>query len=203
MKTYPAIAAFEFDDIAVGVWVTDAMLKRAPIAFFKSGTITAGRYLTLIGGTTASVSESAGEAVRHADSHLLDHVFLPDVHPRLYAGVLGARRSRASGAVAVLETTTVSASVRAAEAALKGTPVELVEIRLGDSGLAGKGLIVLEGELHDVDAAVSMALERAGEGAANASCRVIAAPHDALFAQIAHASAFAVGQIIDLEGETI
>jgi microcompartment protein CcmL/EutN len=203
MKTFPAIAAFEFDDIAVGVWVTDAMLKRAPIAFFKSGTITAGRYLTLIGGTTASVGESAGEAIRHAGDHLVDHVFLSDVHPRLYTGVLGARRSRASGAVAVLETSTVSASVRAAEAALKGTAVELVEIRLGDSGLAGKGLIVLEGDLHDVDAAISLALERAGEGGVNVSWRVIPAPHDALFAQIAHASAFAACQIIDLEGETV
>ena len=53
MKIYPAIAALEFDDIAAGVAATDAMLKRAPIAFFKSGTITHGRYLTLIGGTTA------------------------------------------------------------------------------------------------------------------------------------------------------
>ena len=34
------------------------MLKKAPVAFFRSGTVTAGRYLTLIGGTPASVEEA-------------------------------------------------------------------------------------------------------------------------------------------------
>ncbi len=203
MKTYPAIAALEFDDIAVGIAATDSMLKRAPIAFFKSGTITEGRYLTLLGGTTASVVESADEGVRQAADHLLDHVILPDVHPRLFEGVLGNRRPRGSASVAILETTTVSASIRGAEASLKGTPVELVEIRLADSGLAGKGTIVLEGTLHDLDAAVALALARIGDGLARASWRIIAAPHEATMSQIAHGTSFRSALLIELEGESV
>ncbi len=203
MKTWPAIAVLEFDDIAAGVSATDAMLKRAPIAFFKCGTITRGRYLTLIGGTTASVLESADEGVRQGAERLLDHVVLPDVHPRLFEGVLGNRRPQHAGSLAVVETDTVSAAVRGAEAALKGTPVELVEIRLADSGLAGKGIVVIEGTLHDVEAAVSLAMTRIAEGVAQGSYRIIAAPHDATLDQLAHGTSFRSALLIELEGETL
>jgi microcompartment protein CcmL/EutN len=203
MKTHPALAALEFDDIAVGIAATDAMLKRAPIAFFKCGTITHGRYLTVLGGTTASVVESADEGVRQGADRLLDHVVLPDVHPRLFDGVLGNRRPRGAGSLAIVETTTVSASIRGAEAALKGTPIELVEIRLADSGLAGKGTIVFEGELHDIEAGVLLALSRIGNGPAQVSYRIIAAPHDATTGQIAHGTSFRSALLIDLEGESV
>lgn len=203
MKTHPAIAALEFDDIAAGIAATDAMLKRAPIGFFKSGTITRGRYLTLIGGTTASVIESTNEGVRHAGDHLLDHVVLPDVHPRLFEGVLGNRHPRTSGSLAILETTTVSASIRGAEAALKGTPIQLVEIRLADSGLAGKATVVFEGQLHDIEAGIALAVGRIGETAARFSYRIIAAPHEATTSQIAHGTSFRSSLLIELEGESV
>jgi microcompartment protein CcmL/EutN len=210
MKPCPAIAVLEFDDIPTGIAATDAMLKRAPIAFVRCGTITHGRYLTVIGGTTASVAESAEEGVRYAAGHLLDHVVLPDVHPRLYEGVAGSRQPRVTGSLAILESPTVSATVRAAEAALKGTPVELVEIRLADAGLAGKGVVVLEGTLHDVEAAVALAVARderegipAPQGGGRLSYRVIPAPHDGTAAQTGHGTSFDSALTIQLEGESL
>ncbi len=204
MKPCPAIAVFEFDDIPTGVAATDALLKRAPIAFFRCGTITHGRYLTVIGGTTASVNEAAEETVRYARGHLLDHVILPDVHPRLYEGVLGKRHPRVAGSLAILEFTTVAASVKATEAALKGTPVQLIEIRLANSGLAGKSVVVLEGTLYDVEAAVSLAVARVEERLGGAlSYRIIPAPHDATNAQISHGTAFSSSLLIELEGESL
>ncbi len=208
MKPSPALAVFEFDDIPTGVAATDAMLKRAPIAFFRCGTITQGRYLTVLGGTTASVGESAEEGVRYAAEHLLDHLVLPDVHPRLYDGVVGKRHPRLIGSVAIVESRTVSPSVRAAEAALKGTPVELVEIRLADAGLAGKAMFVLEGTLHDVEAAVALAAAASqsnvpGSAPGALSYRIIPAPHEATLAQIGHGTSFDSALLIELDGETI
>ena len=55
MKDYPAIAVLEFGSIADGIYSTDAMLKKAPIAMIKSGTVSGGRYLIILGGSTASV----------------------------------------------------------------------------------------------------------------------------------------------------
>ena len=54
MKRAAALAVLDFAQIPAGLDATDAMLKKAPVAFFRSGTVTAGRYLTLIGGTPAA-----------------------------------------------------------------------------------------------------------------------------------------------------
>ena len=92
MKNPPAIAVVEFKDIAVGIVATDAMLKKSPIAFLKCGTISRGRYLTLIGGTTASVEEAINEGLFWGGANVLDHVLLADVHPQVYDAILGQRR---------------------------------------------------------------------------------------------------------------
>ena len=94
----------------------------------KSGTVSRGRYLIIIGGSTASVEESLNEAIEVGQSSRLDHTFLPDVHPELHDAVLGARVPVQQDAVAILETDTVAANVRAVELALKGTSVRLVEL---------------------------------------------------------------------------
>ena len=121
MRKYPTIAVIEFSSIADGIYCTDALLKKAPIAMIKSGTVSRGRYLIIIGGSTASVEESLNEALDVGQASRLDHTFLPDVHPEVHDAILGQRVPVAQDAVAILETDTVAANVRAAELALKGT----------------------------------------------------------------------------------
>jgi microcompartment protein CcmL/EutN len=202
MKRHPAIAVVEFSDIPTGVVATDAMLKRAPIAVIRSGTITAGRYLTLIGGTPASVDESLRAGLLAGGGAVLDHLFLADVHTQLYEGMLGARRAATAGSFAVLETETVAANVRAVEHALKGTNVELVEIRLGDQGLAGKGVSILRGELHDVEAAANLAVAALAEAGCDVAIQIVSAPHDRLCQLIAASTTFSSGPLLELDGES-
>ena len=201
MKTHSALGLVEFADIAVGIQATDAMLKKAPIGFVRSGTITAGRFLTLIGGTTASVGEAMREGLAWGGGSVVDHVLLADVHPRLFEGLLGRRLGPGLGSLGIIETNSVAANVRAAELALKGTQVELVEIRLGDGGLAGKGLLVLRGELHDVEAALVIAIAALEETGRTAVTRIVSSPHDATAAQLAEGSAFAAAKLVTLDGE--
>ena len=201
MKRHPAIAVLEFRDIAVGVVATDALLKRSPIAFVKCGTISRGRFLTLIGGTTASVEEAVAEGLTQGGESVLDHVMLADVHPQVYEGILGQRRPVGSGSIAIIETGTVASNVRAAELALKGTTVDLIEIRLADTGLSGKGLSIFQGELHDVEAAVEIAvgfLERTG---VQVEFKIISAPHEALVRQVEGSTYFGSASLLELDGE--
>jgi len=202
MKRHPAIGVVEFSDIPTGVVATDAMLKRAPIALIRSGTITAGRYLTLIVGTPASVDESLRAGLLVGGGYVLDHLFLADVHAQLYEGMLGARRAAGVGSFAILETETVAANMRAVEHALKGTNVELVEIRLGDQGLAGKGVSILRGELHDVEAAAALAVAALAEVGSEVSTQIVSAPHDRLGQLIGAGTTFASGKVVELDGET-
>lgn len=193
----------EFLDIPAGIQATDALLKKAPIAYLKSGTITRGRYLTVIGGTTASVEEAYEEALYWGGNIVIDKIYLPDIHPDVFAAMFGKRGKSRGGSWAVIETASVSANVRAAEAALKGTPVSLIEIRLADDGLAGKGLSIYEGELHDIEAAVEIAsafMQRAG---VEFSHRILTAPHEALGRQISQNTRFHEVEALTLEGELL
>jgi microcompartment protein CcmL/EutN len=201
MKRASALAVLEFSDIPTGVFATDALAKRAPIAFLRAGTVTRGRFLTIVGGSPAAVEEAVEEALHHGASAVLDHTTLADIHPELYDAMMGMRLAPGSGALAVCEADTVSLAVRAAEAALKGTTARLVEIRLADAGLAGKGLFVLTGELHDLEAAVEIASGTTGSGAPALRCRILPAPHEASLRALAQATHFAGAPVLDLDGE--
>ena len=201
MKTHPALALVEFSDIPTAVRATDAMVKKAPIAVLRCGTITRGRWLTLIGGSTASVDESLAAGLEAGGGAVIDHLLLPDVHARLFEAVTGVRRPPRSGALAVLETATAAAAARATEAALKGTGVELVEIRLADQGLGGKGVAIYSGDLHEIEAAVSLAQGVLAAIDRTASVTIVQAPHEALYAALAHGTAFAPAELLDLGGE--
>jgi microcompartment protein CcmL/EutN len=203
MKKHPAIAVVEFAEIPTGMSATDAMLKKAPIAFVKCGTITRGRYLTVIGGTTASVDEALREGLAIGGPAVLDHLLLADVHPRLYEALLGWRKPGGAGALAIIETDTVAANVRAAEAALKGTPVDLIEIRLADTGLSGHGLSVYQGELPDIEAAIELAARHAGQSGSALRHRIIPSPHDGLIKQIETSTSFGSQSVLDLDGEVV
>ncbi|MFH0953534.1 MAG: BMC domain-containing protein [Verrucomicrobiota bacterium] len=202
MKKYPAIAIVEFKDIAVGVHATDAMVKKASIALLKCGIISHGRYLTMIGGTPGSVEVSLGEGLLCGKESVIDHVLLPDVHPQVHDAVLGHRNPGRAGAMAIIETVTVSCNVRAAEMALKGTPVDLVEIRLADALMSGKGVSIYRGLLHDIEAAVDIAVSFLNREGVPVVHRIIPAPHEALGRQIDASTYFMDSGMSDLDGET-
>lgn len=201
MKKYSAIAIVEFRDIATGIYATDSMIKKAPIALFKCGIISQGRYLTLIGGNTASVDESYNEGLFRGGESVVDRVFLPDVHPQVHDAVLGQRNKGQHGAMAIVETPTVSCNVRATELALKGTAVSLSEIRLADSWLNGKCISIYRGELYDVEAAVDIAVSFLQQSGKTVSHRIIPSPHEALGGQLDSGSFFIDSSQTDLDGE--
>jgi len=149
----PALALVEFSSIAAGIQAADAMVKRAPIAVIKAGTVHNGKYLVLIGGMTADVEESLAAGRQVGTDAVLDFVFLPHVHPEVVETIGGARSPKANDALGVIETTTVAAAIHAADAGIKAALVRLVEVRLAD-GLGGKGIVLFSGLVADVEAAV-------------------------------------------------
>jgi len=203
VNTYNTIAVIEFTSIADGIYCTDALLKKAPIAMLKSGTVSQGRYLIIIGGSTGAVEESLDEAVELGQTSLLDSAFLPDVHPRVHEAVLGARAPVEQDAVAILETDTVAANVRAAELALKGTKVKLVELRLAEYELSGKAVSVFNGELPEVEAAMEIATDFLRNGKHLVRHRIIPQPHEALTQHLAEGTQFAGAKPRELEGEEV
>jgi microcompartment protein CcmL/EutN len=151
----PALALIEFNSIAVGIQAGDAMVKKAPIASIKAGTVQPGKYLVLITGEVAEVDESLQAGKEWGGESVIDTVFLPNVHPAVVQAIGGERVEGTGAALGVIETTDVAATIQAADAGVKGAEITLREIRLAD-GLGGKAFCLFQGEVQDVEAAVEI-----------------------------------------------
>ena len=151
----PALALVEFGSIAAGIQAADAMVKRAPIDVIKTGTVQPGKYLVLIGGMVADVEESVAAGREVGANAVVDYILLPQVHPEVVEAVGGGRVPDITDSLGVIETTTVAASIHAADAGIKGAEVRLVEVRLAD-GLGGKGIVLFSGMVADVEAAIEI-----------------------------------------------
>ncbi len=155
MKSQDALALIELDSIPAGILTADAMLKEAPIAVLKSGTVHNGKYLILIGGSVAAVGMAFTKGMSKGQDHLLDAVFLPDIHESVYSACLGKRLNCGSEALSVMEVSTVAATLQSSDAAMKGAEVELVELRLADD-LGGKSIAIYAGKVEDVEMAINI-----------------------------------------------
>jgi len=177
-----ALALLEISSLARGVVTADAAAKRAPVELLLCEATSPGKYLVLFAGGVAEVEESLLAGANAAADALLDRLFLPQAHvqllPAIRAGANGLPRVAAEGAAwaaGMLELATVSAALRAADAACKAAEVQLQMLRLA-RGIGGKGFFILRGELHSVEAAVAAAREAAGAGML-AGAEIVAAPH--------------------------
>ena len=107
------------------------------------------------------------------------------------------RRQPAHRALLSLET----ARRRLAGAGRKArASAEAARERLSDAGLAGKGLALFRGDLHELEAAVEI-VTSVLHPAAGLSFRVLARPHDAFAREAALGTAFAASRFVDLGGE--
>jgi microcompartment protein CcmL/EutN len=158
----PALALLEFSSIAAGVESADAMVKRATLDLMRAGTVQPGRFLVLVGGPVAEVEEALKAGLTTAPDALSDHIFLPGVHREVVRALGGGRSpdklAASHDALGIIETRTVPAAIHAADKAVKGAEVTLMEVRLAD-GLGGKGVVFLTGLIADVEAALEIADE--------------------------------------------
>ncbi len=188
MKPQDALALIELDSIPAGILTADAMLKEAPIAVLKSGTVHNGKYLILIGGSVASVGMAFAKGMSRGQDHLLDAVFLPDIHESVYQACLGQRLTCGSEALSVMEVATVAAILQSADAAMKGAEVALVELRLADD-LGGKSIAIYAGKVEDVEMAINIS-EKAVENPENILSQSIIPRIDAELAQQINATTY-------------
>lgn len=185
----PALALIDFGSIAVGIEAADAMVKRAPIDVIRAGTVHPGRYLVLVGGTVADVGESLAAGREVGGDAVLDHVYLPHVHPEVVQAIGGGRVPDSNDALGVVETATVAAAIQAADAGIKGADVRLVEVRLAD-GLGGKGIVLYSGLVADVEAAVELGVGSLQRPALLVRQVVIAQLHAQMWENVSDATRF-------------
>ncbi len=151
----------ELSSIARGVVAIDAALKRSPAIFVMSRGISGGKHLACFEGGVAEVEEAMAAARLAAGKLLVDDVELPYADRQVWPMLASAGRApddvewsddEGAEAVAIVETQTVCAAIRAADAACKRAAVALRDARLAVD-LAGKAYFTMTGTLDAVEEA--------------------------------------------------
>jgi microcompartment protein CcmL/EutN len=179
----PALAVVELASIARGHRVADAMLKRAPVRLLRAEPVSPGKFLVLIDGDVAAVDESFRVGADVAGDRTVAKLFLPHAHAALWHA-LADEVSAAAGveSLGVVETTTVVATVLAADAAVKAAQVRITEMQLA-RGIGGKAFFTVTGPLAEVEAAVDAAVGVL-DAALVHTTEIIPAPHADLAAKL-------------------
>ena len=162
----PALAALEVSSIARGVFVVDALTKRASVRMLRADPVTPGKLLLLFAGGVAEVQESFEAAIEAAGDRVLDRLLLTHAHPAIVPALDGLASPVLSGALGMLEFSTVCATLGAADAALKEAEVTLMAMHLA-RGIGGRGYLVFCGSQDAVEASLE-----AGERSAPPEARV-------------------------------
>lgn len=192
-----ALGIVELSSIARGVVVADAAVKQAPSLLLMSRPMSSGKHLVMMRGEVAEVEESMKVAREVAEGALLDWLELPYLHEPIWAfldqpahqpygahgwssgsgeaGNASWAGDEAAESVAIIETTTVCATVGGADKAGKTAPVTIRDMRLA-VGIGGKAFFTFTGELADVQAAAEAASDFADTRLFGAE--VIPAPAD-------------------------
>jgi microcompartment protein CcmL/EutN len=179
----PAIGLLEFDSIVAGIVAGDAMAKSSPVSSLYAGTVHPGRYLVLVGGGTAAVEialENGG------DDTVVDSLFLADVHPAVVAAITTSDVAAFvdGDALGIVETSTASTAIVAADAGVKTADVSLLALRLSDD-LGGKAYCLFAGTVANVEAAVEGAILRTEHRERLVGTTVISQLHEEMRANLA------------------
>ena len=172
----PALAVIELSSIARGHRVADAMCKRAPVRLERAEPLSPGKFVILIEGEVAAVDESFRVGADVAGDRAIDKLFLPQPHEALWPALAGAAKAgQGVESLGIVETTTVAATVRAADAAAKAARVRITEMQLA-RGIGGKAFFTVTGPLGEVEAAVDAALATIDATLVHTT-EIIPAPH--------------------------
>ena len=184
MADLDSIGLVELSSIALGYLAQDAMLKAAPVDLLQARTICSGKYIVVVGGDVAGVTEAVEGGAAVATGALIERRVIPHVHPSVFPAVsMAVDVPEPTGALGVIETFSASSIIEVADAAAKTADVQLLRVHLA-MAIGGKGFVVLTGDVASVEAAVAAGCEVAAAEGILVGSAVIAAPRRELFREM-------------------
>jgi len=175
-----SLLVLEFNSVAGGIYLTDLLVKEADVVILDSRTVCPGKYIvTLTGGVEALRSSLTAALESEIGGTVTEHYLLPRIHPRVVAAIGGVPKYEAVKTLGVVETYGIPACVRAADAGVKASGVDIVEIRLANAQ-GGKCVVTFSGEQHEVEAALEAGRAAAKEMQSFVNSIIIERPHECI-----------------------
>ncbi len=174
-----SIGLIELTSIAAGFLVSDAMLKAAEVELLLSRSICSGKYMVMVAGDVAAVESAVAAGNESGNFSVIDCFVIPNVHEAVFPAISGTTKIEALEALGILESFSVASLIEGADAAVKSSDVQLIEIRLA-MALGGKAFCTLTGDVAAVQSAVDAGAAIIGQKGMLVNKVVIASPRPEL-----------------------
>ena len=155
MSNGNAIGIIETSSIAKGFQIADTMLKTANVSLVMNRTICPGKYMVLIGGGVDAVNSSIDAGLVIGAHTVVDHRVIAQLHSSVFPAISGVSHLPKLKSLGVIEAFSVASIIEAADAAVKSTPVQLININLA-MAIGGKGWVSMTGDVASVEEAVEV-----------------------------------------------
>ncbi len=175
-KNIIVLGAIEFSSIVIGMQALDQMVKVAPIHIIDARTISSGKYLIIFSGDVASVEYAYKAGSETGGIHVVDKLFLPQVHPDVIPAIGNTITIGEWDTIGIIETLSIVSGIESADSAAKEGGVKIIEIRLAD-GYGGKSYVKMMGNLDAVQSAVKAGTAKAREKNLLGMETIIPQPH--------------------------
>lgn len=156
------IGFLELTSIASGIEVVDSMLKTANVDLIFAKASCPGKYYIMISGNVGNVKASINQGIAMGKNFVVDSLVLPKIDPQVIQAINMSSSPTTFDTIGVLEYFSVTASLIAADIAVKSSNVKILDVRLG-TGIGGKSFVVLTGDTAAVSAAVESASKASEE----------------------------------------
>ncbi len=153
------LGVVEAKTIASGVKLADEMLKISDVKLVRAATICSGRYLIFVSGKQADVEMAVGHA--RLAKRLTGDFVISGVSPELVMVLKKRLPIKTEQSIGLVEASTVSAGIAAADIAVKSADISLIRLVTG-LGICGKSYFLFSGELAAVEEANDVAKEFLG-----------------------------------------
>lgn len=180
---FKAIGVIEFKNVPKGVEATDDALKSAGVQLVAAHPSCPGKYELILTGSISNVSASMEHVKTKFEDYIIDTSLMGRIDARVIDALFGTQKGERNGSLGLLETYSAAACIKAADLCVKTARVEIFDLRVS-RGLGGKGIVLITGEVGDVNAAIEAGANYAKRLGMLSAQSVIPAPHADLWEQL-------------------
>lgn len=171
-----SIGIAEYRSIAVGISAVDIIVKAADVKLIDAKSICPGKYYIVFTGSVDAVKNSMDKVLSDTEEFIIDQAVIPNIYPDIFAAINQATEIHELKAIGIVETLTSPSIMVAADAAIKATSVELVEVRIARA-LGGKNTYIINGDVSSVKESVLSSIDYPERNGFLVDYQIIPSPH--------------------------
>jgi microcompartment protein CcmL/EutN len=169
------LAIVEFKSIAMGIYVTDYMLKEASVSIVLATTLCPGKYLTIVEGDVSAVEKALNVANQTGMKEVYSSQAVNAIKKEVTLALSGLVRQTLSDSMAIIESQNMAKLIGAADISIETSDVEIVELRLG-KGCGVNSFCIITGNLTAVEEAVKSSVSFLKDEGAMIAYRILKNP---------------------------